>query len=70
MVMQEIMTHYFYWMVFNYIIWLPLGQAMGAAIGGLFSLVLTCFAIVCGIVVLLLLVGLLLKTDSMERFGT
>ena len=68
--MQNFMTQFFYWMLFNYIIWLPLGAAIGTALSGIFSVVLTCFAIACGIVVLLLLAGLLLKMDSTERFGS
>lgn len=68
--MQNFMTQFFYWTFFNYIIWLPLGKAIGAAIGSIVSLVLTCFAIACGMVVLLLLAGLFVKMDGMKRFGS
>lgn len=68
--MQNFMTQVFYWMLFNYVIWLPLGAALGSAVSSFLSVVLTCFVLACATVVLLLLAGLILKADSMERFGT
>lgn len=67
--MQNFMIQVFYWMLFNYIIWLPLGAAVGSALTSFFSVILTCFVLACAIVVLLLLAGLILKADSIDRFG-
>lgn len=66
--MQNFATQFFFWMMLYYVILQGFGAVLGATLSSVFSVALTFFAIACGVVVVLLLGGLFLTTDSMERF--
>ena len=67
--MPDLAMSIFFWLVLNYIIWLPLGTAISSVLMGLGQLLLLFLGIVCLGVILVVLAWLLLSIDSMDRFG-